>query len=193
MTRLNLPAGIAAYFDADKRDGDAVARCFTEQGVVKDEGQTHAGTAAIKAWKTAASAKYSYSSEPFAVDFIENNIAASTEKGFADFFAQAYGIIALARFAQNFCSIGMGYERAQANATFLHFGERSDGDLATSAEFAEQGTLTGGCCAGSGVIEKWFEEPGINDDGLDNDPYTVTNPDVLIDYLRNRRAAQAAE
>jgi thioredoxin-dependent peroxiredoxin len=45
----------------------------------------------------------------------------------------------------------------------------------------------------SGVIEKWFEEPGINDDGLDNDPYTVTNPDVLIDYLRNRRAAQAAE
>ena len=68
MTRLNLPAGIAAYFDADKRDGDAVARCFTEQGVVKDEGQTHAGTAAIKAWKTAASAKYSYSSEPFAVE-----------------------------------------------------------------------------------------------------------------------------
>jgi hypothetical protein len=36
--------------------------------VVEDEGQTHAGPAAIKAWKTAASAKYSYTSEPFAVE-----------------------------------------------------------------------------------------------------------------------------
>lgn len=45
----------------------------------------------------------------------------------------------------------------------------------------------------NGVIEKWFEEPGINDLGIDNDPYTVTNPDVLLEYLRSRRAAQAAE
>jgi peroxiredoxin len=35
-----------------------------------------------------------------------------------------------------------------------------------------------------GVIEKWFEEPGINDEGIDQDPYTVTNPDVLVDYLK---------
>ena len=68
MTDLNLPEPIAAYFDADKRDGEAVARCFTKQAVVKDEGQTHSGLAAIKAWKTAASAKYSYTSEPFAVE-----------------------------------------------------------------------------------------------------------------------------
>lgn len=68
MTKLNLPEPIAAYFEADKRDGEAVARCFTNQGVVKDEGQTHSGPAAIKAWKTAASAKYSYISEPFAVE-----------------------------------------------------------------------------------------------------------------------------
>lgn len=68
MTKLNLPEPIAAYFEADKRHGEAVARCFTNQGVVKDEGQTHSGPAAIKAWKTAASAKYSYISEPFAVE-----------------------------------------------------------------------------------------------------------------------------
>jgi hypothetical protein len=68
MTRLNLPDPIAAYFDADKRDGEAVARCFTKQAVVNDEGQTHCGLAAIKAWKTAASAKYSYISKPFAVE-----------------------------------------------------------------------------------------------------------------------------
>jgi hypothetical protein len=68
MIHLNLPEPIAAYFDADKRDGEAVARCFTNQAVVKDEGQTHSGLAAIKAWKTAASAKYSYTSKPIAVE-----------------------------------------------------------------------------------------------------------------------------
>jgi hypothetical protein len=68
MTQLNLPEPIATYFDADQRDGEAVARCFTKQAVVKDEGQTHFGLAAIKAWKTAASAKYSYTSKPFAVE-----------------------------------------------------------------------------------------------------------------------------
>ena len=68
MTNLNLPEPIAAYFDADKRDGEAVAHCFTEQAVVKDEGQTYSGPKAIKAWKIAASARYSYTSEPFAVE-----------------------------------------------------------------------------------------------------------------------------
>ena len=68
MTDLNLPEPIAAYFNADRRDGEAVARCFTKQAVVKDEGQTHFGPEAIKAWKDAASAKYRYTSAPFAVD-----------------------------------------------------------------------------------------------------------------------------
>lgn len=36
-----------------------------------------------------------------------------------------------------------------------------------------------------GVIEKWFEEPGINDDGLDNDPYETTDPDTMLAYLRS--------
>ena len=68
MAELNLPEPIAAYFEADVRDGDAVALCFTRGAVVKDEGQTHTGAAAIKAWKTAAAAKYSYTSVPFAVE-----------------------------------------------------------------------------------------------------------------------------
>jgi hypothetical protein len=68
MSHLNLPEPIATYFDADKRDGEAVARCFTEQAVVKDEGQTHSGLAAIRAWKTAASRKYSYISQPITVE-----------------------------------------------------------------------------------------------------------------------------
>jgi peroxiredoxin len=35
-------------------------------------------------------------------------------------------------------------------------------------------------------IALFFEEPGINDVGSDDDPYTVTRPEVLIEHLRNR-------
>jgi len=68
MTHLSLPEPIAAYFEADRRDADAVARCFTNRGVVRDEGHTHLGRIAIAAWKTAASAKYSYVAEPLRVE-----------------------------------------------------------------------------------------------------------------------------
>jgi len=65
---LNLPKPIAAYFTADKGDGEAVSRCFAEDAVVKDEGHTHRGRAAIKAWKVDASAKYQYTCEPLACE-----------------------------------------------------------------------------------------------------------------------------
>ena len=63
---LNLPKPIAAYFAADRGDGEAVSECFTENAVVKDEGHTYKGRPAIKAWKTDASAKYEYTCEPIA-------------------------------------------------------------------------------------------------------------------------------
>jgi SnoaL-like domain len=65
---LDLPKPIAAYFTADKGDSQAVAECFTENAVVKDEGHTYQGKAAIKQWKVEASAKYQYSTEPFACE-----------------------------------------------------------------------------------------------------------------------------
>src|SRR6266487_2856021 len=65
---LNLPKPIAAYFTADKGDGHADSRCFSEDAVVKDEGHTHRGGAAIKTWKTDASAKYEYTSQPIACE-----------------------------------------------------------------------------------------------------------------------------
>lgn len=61
---LDLPKPIAAYFAADKGDADAVAGCFAEQAVVKDERKTYSGRAAIRQWKADASAKYNYTSEP---------------------------------------------------------------------------------------------------------------------------------
>ncbi len=57
---LQLPQPVVAYFAADKADGEAVSRCFTDNAVVKDEGHTYYGRAAIKKWKQDASAKYKY-------------------------------------------------------------------------------------------------------------------------------------
>ncbi|HYH18298.1 MAG TPA: peroxiredoxin [Azospirillum sp.] len=37
-----------------------------------------------------------------------------------------------------------------------------------------------------GVIEKWFEEPGINDEGQNGDPYGESSPENVIGYLRQR-------
>jgi hypothetical protein len=64
MTTPDLPEPIAAYFRADARSGLAVARCFTPHGAVLDEGRTHAGQAAIEAWKTEASRRYTYTTRP---------------------------------------------------------------------------------------------------------------------------------
>lgn len=68
MSTLHLPDPVAAYFAADKQSPEALARCFTTNAVVKDEGHTYSGLDAIKAWKVAASAKYTYTSEPTALE-----------------------------------------------------------------------------------------------------------------------------
>jgi hypothetical protein len=68
MTELSLPEPIAAYFEADMRNGEVVARCFTKEAVVKDEGRTHTGQAAIAAWKRDASTKYTYTSKPIGLE-----------------------------------------------------------------------------------------------------------------------------
>jgi hypothetical protein len=68
MTMPILPAPIAAYFQVDAHEGEAITRCFTEQAVVKDEGRTHSGHSAIRAWKLDASTKYSYTSEPIGLE-----------------------------------------------------------------------------------------------------------------------------
>lgn len=66
MSPLTLPAPIAAYYAADKLGPDQVAHCFTPNAVVKDDGHTHTGREAIRAWKAAADAKYTCTTDPFA-------------------------------------------------------------------------------------------------------------------------------
>jgi hypothetical protein len=65
---LTLPGPVAAYFDAEKvADADALARCFVEDGVVRDEGGTFTGTAAIKQWNIGARVRYHHTVEPIGV------------------------------------------------------------------------------------------------------------------------------
>ena len=75
---LSLPKPIVAYFTADSGDGEAVSQCFTENAVVKDEGHAHKGRAAIKKWKTDTSAKYQYTSEPFACEEKDGKIVVTS-------------------------------------------------------------------------------------------------------------------
>jgi ketosteroid isomerase-like protein len=65
---MELPPPIVTYFAAAAVDVQAVGRCFTEDGVVVDEGRTHRGRIAIARWKADATAKYHYASEPVSAD-----------------------------------------------------------------------------------------------------------------------------
>ena len=64
--RVHLPKPIAVYLAADGGDSEALSRCFAEDAIVRDEGQTYRGLVAIKQWKVGARKKYQYTIEPLA-------------------------------------------------------------------------------------------------------------------------------
>ena len=58
---LDIPEPVAAYLAAEEtKDADALSRCFTEDGTVRDEGQDYVGRDAIRQWKQAADVKYRF-------------------------------------------------------------------------------------------------------------------------------------
>ena len=67
MNTLTLPEPVAAYFAAE-HNPEALAHCFTAQAVMKDDGHTYTGINAIKAFMAEASAKFSATSVPFAIE-----------------------------------------------------------------------------------------------------------------------------
>jgi len=72
---VSLPGPIAHYFAADLAgDARAVARCFTADAVVRDEGGTFTGVAAIEQWNTQAKATYHYTVEPLSVNARDGEI-----------------------------------------------------------------------------------------------------------------------
>lgn len=66
---MNLPSPIRTFFEADgRKDGDVPIRAFAPDAIVKDEGRTHVGHAAIAAWWRAAKAENQHTSEPLTID-----------------------------------------------------------------------------------------------------------------------------
>ena len=64
---VDLPRPIATYVAAENSgDAEALAQCFAEDAVVRDEGQTIEGLTAIKQWKAETRKKYQHTIEPLA-------------------------------------------------------------------------------------------------------------------------------
>jgi len=64
---VDLPIPIAIYTAAENRgDVEAMAECFAEDAVVRDEDETIEGLAAIKRWKAETRKKYQHTIEPLA-------------------------------------------------------------------------------------------------------------------------------
>ena len=58
---FDIPEPIAAYLAAeDAKDADALSGCFSEDGVVHDEGHDHRGHDAIRDWKQAVDVQYKF-------------------------------------------------------------------------------------------------------------------------------------
>ena len=62
---IDLPQPIAAYMAAENgEDTEVLVQCFADQAVVRDEGRTIQGLAAIKQWKAETKEKYQHTVEP---------------------------------------------------------------------------------------------------------------------------------
>ena len=71
---IDLPEPIAAYIAAENGDNvEALAQCFTDDAVVRDENQTIEGLAAIKLWKVETKRKYQHMIEPLALVHRDGN------------------------------------------------------------------------------------------------------------------------
>jgi hypothetical protein len=61
---IELPESVAAYFAAENSDDpEALAQCFVDHAVVRDEGRTIDGVAAIRRWNVETKKKYHYNLE----------------------------------------------------------------------------------------------------------------------------------
>ena len=41
------------------------------------------------------------------------------------------------------------------------------------------------CVIKDNTIERWWQEPGINNEGIDDDPYLESTPEKMIEYLES--------
>ena len=65
---VHLPKPIDTYFASENtHDTTALDKCFAADAMVRDEGKTIEGLAAIKAWRIETGKKYNHSVEPLAI------------------------------------------------------------------------------------------------------------------------------
>ena len=65
---LSLPSPIALYVNLENAgDTDTLSACFAPNAIVRDEGRTYEGLAAITAWKAATKQKYHHTVTPLEV------------------------------------------------------------------------------------------------------------------------------
>jgi hypothetical protein len=65
---IQLPKSIETYMVSENtHDTEALAQCFAVDAIVRDEGRTIKGLAAIKDWKVASKKKYQHTVEPIGV------------------------------------------------------------------------------------------------------------------------------
>ena len=65
---LDLPNLLASFFAAENSgDTESLGACFAAHAVVRDEGRTIEGIAAIKQWMEDAKKKYQHTVEPLAI------------------------------------------------------------------------------------------------------------------------------
>jgi hypothetical protein len=72
---ISLPSPIDLYFTSEKaHDPSAIDWCFAAGAVVRDEGKTITGVAAIKAWRIETGEKYHHVVEPLSVSTREGKV-----------------------------------------------------------------------------------------------------------------------
>jgi hypothetical protein len=72
---VHLPSPINIYFASENvRDAEALDNCFAADAIVRDEGKTIKGLAAIKAWRIETGKKYSHTVEPLAISEREGKV-----------------------------------------------------------------------------------------------------------------------
>jgi hypothetical protein len=72
---VHLPSPINIYFASENvRDAAALDNCFAADAIVRDEGKTIKGLAAIKAWRIETGKKYSHTVEPLAISEREGKV-----------------------------------------------------------------------------------------------------------------------
>jgi hypothetical protein len=86
IPRTALPAVVDRYIDAhNARDVDAALAGFTPDATVVDDGGTHTGAGAIRAWLSTSSTEWTYTSTPTAFHRTDDEHFAVTQHVVGDF------------------------------------------------------------------------------------------------------------